>query len=300
MIEGECTASTLFAVEDSNAKRTRVLSIDTSQAPATVYAELNVTDPNGIVEAQLLKRNFSTSNIVLGDGALALDAEGIASSAYGGFWIANEGSGTAGSAEDPLMSPNFLVKISDDGVVQGTVFLPDSLNAVQADNGFEGVEEDGTRVIVGFQRPLLNETDNRIGVYDTKSKEWAFCFYTVDPVESPDGGWVGIADISRRGPGSFLVMERDSKDDDEARVKRIYKTQIDYGESLSGQILTKELVIDLLPLIQEATSDGDLVPEKFEGMGIDGFGNLWVVNDSDGNDDDTYLIKVLSNASWSS
>jgi hypothetical protein len=300
MAEGECANSTLFAVEDSNARNARVLSIDTSRSPAVVFAELNVTDPEGIVEAGLAKRNFSQSGILsASDGTLALDSEGVAASAYGGFWIANEGAGAVGSADEPLRSPNFLVKVGSDGVVQDAVFLPDSVNAVQADNGFEGVEEDGKRVIVGFQKPWRNDTYNRIGVYDTDSKSWTFCFYQVDRPESPDGRWVGIADITRLEPGSFLVMERDNKDDDEAQFKRIYRTKIDYGESLSGQLLTKELVVDLLPLIQGATGDGS-VPEKFEGMAVDGLGNLWVVNDSDGDDDKAYLIKVLSNVTATS
>jgi Esterase-like activity of phytase len=285
-----CTASTLFAVEDSFAKKTRVLSIDTSRSPAVVVSELVVTDPTGLVESGLIARNFTDTEIVNGDGTLKLDAEAVAALDDGGFWIANEGDGAVNSVDEPLRSPNFLVRVDDSGVVKDVVFLPDAVNAVQDGYGFEGLDVDGQRVVVGFQRPWLNDTHNRIGIYNTDTLQWSFHFYIVDPPESPDGGWVGIADLVHTGNGEFLVMERDSKDDDEARVKRIYRTQINYEDSFAGLVLDKEFVLDVLPIVQEAA--GGMIPEKVEGLAFDGVGNLWIVTDNDGGDEETYLLKV--------
>jgi Esterase-like activity of phytase len=293
-----CSASTLYAVEDSYADKTRVLSIDTSRSPAVVVSELVVADPSGLVEAGLVARNFTNTDIINGDGTLKLDAEAVAALDDGGFWIASEGSGAVNSVEEPLRSPNFIVRVDDGGVVNDAVFLPDALNAVQDGFGFEGLDVDGPYVVVAFQRPWLNDTNNRIGIYNTDTLQWKFTFYAVDAPESPDGGWVGISEIALLGNGTFLVMERDSKNDDEARVKRIYKTQINYDDISTGSVLDKELVLDVLPLVQEAA--GGLIPEKVEGMAFDGLGNLWIVTDNDGGDEETYFLKVLTNASLSS
>jgi Esterase-like activity of phytase len=293
-----CSASTLYAVEDSYAGKTRVLSIDTSRSPAVVVSELVVTDPSSLVEAGLVARDFTNTDIINGDGTLKLDAEAVAALDDGGFWIASEGSGAVNSVEEPLRSPNFIVRVDDAGVVNDAVFLPDALNAEQAGFGFEGLDVDGPYVVVAFQRPWLNDTHNRIGIYNTETLEWKFTFYAVAAPESPDGGWVGISEIALLGNGTFLVMERDSKNDDEARVKRIYKTRINYDDISTLSVLDKALVLDVLPLVQEAA--GGLIPEKVEGMAFDGFGNLWIVTDNDGGDEETYFLKVLTNASLSS
>lgn len=287
-----CSASTLYAVEDSFANKTRVLSIDTSQSSAMIVSELVVIDPSGHVEAGLLALNFSDTDIVNADGTLKLDAEAVAALDDGGFWIASEGGGAVNSIEEPLRSPNFIVRVDDVGVVKDAVFLPDALNAEQDGYGFEGLDVDGQHVVVAFQRPWLNDTDTRIGIYNTDTLQWTFNFYAVDPPESPDGGWVGISDITHIGNGTFLVMERDSKDDDEARVKRIYKTQVNYDDNSTGLVLEKEFVLDVLPLVKDAA--GGLIPEKVEGMAFDGFGNLWIVTDNDGGDEETYLVKALT------
>ena len=103
---------------------------------------------------------------------------------------------------------------------------------------------------------------------------------------------MGLADTTHIGGGEFLVLERDSKKNNEAAVKRIYKTKIDnYGTSRNGTVLTKEFVIDVLPLFAQA-DDGKVV-ENIEGMGIDGFGNLWVINDDGGGDHPTIMLNVI-------
>ena len=114
----------------------------------------------------------------------------------GGFWVASEGSGTVGDAAYPVKTANLIYKLSASGVIEDIVGLPADVNAKQMRFGFEGVAESEGKLVVAFQRAWKGESKPRIGVYDLVAKTWQFMFYPLDAVSSPNGGWVGLSDIT--------------------------------------------------------------------------------------------------------
>jgi len=338
---------TIYAVDDRYADENRILTIDTSADPVPrVVDELFLNDFDRVLVDALNSKNYGDAieRLVTVNNTLSIDGEGLVrSSITDTFWVVHEGEDLA------VISPNMLVQVNaTTGSVLQVVFLPDDFVAMQTNNGLEGITElvavsnkeddpvgdsgnatTGAGVhsvlIVGVQREWGDEAYPRIGAYDTRTGQWRFAYYPVDPVESPDGGWVGVADLSYNASdvagssssqyGSLLVVERDNKGGDEARVKRIYKTKLDplmmsdgstasAGAGTTGNsststvipVLEKELVLDLIPIL-EAAYNGPIV-EKTEGMALDGNGNLWIVNDDDGDGfegggDPTLLLKVI-------
>ena len=78
----------------------------------------------------------------------------------------------------------------------------------------------------------------------------------------------------------------------DAVIKRIYK--IDLGKHSPGDTVTKTLFQDLYPVLAE---EGGLIVEKIEGLAVDSSGEVWIVNDNDGVDDnngETLLLNVRS------
>ena len=105
-------ANILYSVEDSAYGSSRIFTIDTSNFPYTITAETRFTDTNGILKAAYPSANFSDYVLVNTDNTVNMDPEGIAVSYKGGFWIANEGSGTVGDADRPIEMHNFIIKVS--------------------------------------------------------------------------------------------------------------------------------------------------------------------------------------------
>ena len=106
-------------------------------------------------------------------------------------------------------------------------------------------------------------------------------YYPLDEPESPNGGWVGLSDITAVGDGTFLVLERDNQGGPDMRIKRIYKIDlagIDEVHPLrkigDGDVIEKELVKDIL---EDMKSGGGVGFEKVEGMAyLDG--DVWIVS----------------------
>ena len=156
--------------------------------------------------------------------------------------------------------------------------------------GFEGVAEADGKLVVAFQRAWNNEANPRIGVFDLTSRTWQFMFYPLDPVASPNGGWIGLSDITALGGNQFLVVERDNQGGPDARVKRLYR--IDLTGKTDGATLSKVLIRDLVP---DLKAPGGNVPEKIEGLAVLPNGGVVIVNDNDGVDGgsgETQLIRL--------
>jgi hypothetical protein len=190
-----------------------------------------------------------------------------------------------------------------------TVHLPASVDALQRRFGFEGVAsvmESGVEVLyVAFQRAWVgdpapnNTTDGgkvRIGRYDTSTASWTFAYYPLDLRESPNGGWVGLSEITALGGGKFAIVERDNQANTDARIKRIYG--IDVGEvafrpqGMPFDTLDKILLRDLMP---DLLATNGMVLEKIESLAVTAKGDLLFANDNDGVDDsngETQLIRV--------
>lgn len=221
--------------------------------------------------------------------------------AFGGAFVVShfsrsvhEGAGTVGDVDRPVETPNVLFKLDDSFVIEKVVLLPAEVNAIQLRFGFEGVAEYGDVVVVCFQRAWGGEDFVRIGMYDTVDESWSFGFYPLDDPESQNGGWVGLSDIAPLGDGYFLVLERDNQAGPDAAVKRIYKINLNGVED--GDILQKFLVMDILYELKTATN-GPVV-EKVEGLTVSPDGEVWIVNDNDGIDDNSGETLLLSLGEW--
>ncbi len=280
----------LYTIHDSFFQQSRIYAMDISQKPALIRDE-----------------------IVLQNGGLTvdLDPEGIAVSASGdrSFWLASEGAGSVDDPAQPVTSNNVVTHAAPDGTILETIVLPASVNDKQRRFGFEGIAsvlEGGREILyLAFQRawvgdPSPNDIDDggkvRIGRYNTVTGDWTFAYYPLEVRQSPNGGWVGLSEITALGNGEFAVVERDNQANTDARIKRVYKFSL-AGVTFKPEgnlfdTLNKTLVRDLIPDL-EAT--GGLVLEKIESLAVTKKGDLLFANDNDGVDDssgETQLVRV--------
>lgn len=282
--------TTLYTVNDSFFRSSRIYQIDLGQQPARITSEIAINDNNGVLAALAASLPDTASAttfddvdlaaMINADGTVNLDSEGISMASGGGFWIASEGAGTItgeGATTSAVSKANLLLRVAANGVIQQVIPLPPEMNALQLRFGFEGVAEADGLLVVAFQRAWNNEVAPRIGVYDLTTGAWSYRFYPLDPVASPNGGWVGLSDISALGNNRFLVVERDNQGGPDARVKRLYR--IDLTSVAAGETLRKVLVRDLM---SDLRAPGGNVPEKIEGLAVLPGGDVVIVNDNDG------------------
>lgn len=254
----------LWSVTDAAFAETRLLSVDVSTTPAVIDREVPVTQ----------------------DGApVALDAEGIAARADGGFWLGVEG------ATGP---ENRLVRVDAAGAVVETVLLPADVTAGLTKWGVEGVttttDAGGEHVYVALQRGLTTDAGGlggtaRIGRYDVTGGTWTWFAYPLTPT-SVAGDWMGLSEIVAVDADSFAVVERDKLNGPDAAVKAVY--QVDPPASTTGQAgvvpLTKTLAVDVLPALRATRG---WTQEKLEGLTVGGDGQVYAVTDNDAADDAT-------------
>ena len=293
------TGSLVYAVDDSFYASNRIFEIDTAVKPAKLQKDIRITDPNGKIAALAASlpdaadvNAFDDTDLaamVNADKSVNLDPEGVAVASAGGFWVASEGSGTVGAAAYPVKTANLIFKVSATGVIEDIIGLPADVNAKQQRFGFEGVAEADGKLVVAFQRAWAGETQPRIGVYDLVAKTWQFMFYPLDAVASPNGGWVGLSDITALGGGKFMVVERDNQGGPDARIKRLYS--INLTGVAAGATLTKTLVRDVL---NDLKVPGGQVTEKIEGLARLANGDVLIVNDNDGVDDNSGEVQLIN------
>lgn len=288
----------LYAIEDSFYGQNRIFGIDITQTPAELNTEINIVDTNGVFAAiptdDVGDDNdvFSSADLdalINDDNTVNIDPEGIAVASDGGFWVASEGSGTVGDVDRPVTSLNFVFKTDVNGLIENVITLPDELNAVQLRFGFEGIAEYNGSAYVAFQRVWPGDENARIGIYDVVGGTWSFLFYPLDAPESQNGGWVGLSDITSLGNGEFLIVERDNQGGPDAAIKRLYK--IDVTGLAADSVVTKELVRDLMPDLAEP---GGLIYEKVEGSAVTAGGDVYIVNDNDGVDDNSGETQLIN------
>jgi hypothetical protein len=299
--------NTVYGVEDSFFGSNRIFGIDVSQKPAVIKSEITIRDTGGRFAAfkatlpaakndQAFDQDDVSKMINL-DGSVNLDPEGIAIASAGGFWVASEGSGskTAYETKRNITSANLIFKVSATGVIERVIPLPAAMNDMQARYGFEGVTEHNGKLVVAIQRSwdIANKNGNPlIGLFDLTTAAWSFMSYPIDPVASPNGGWVGLSEITAIGNNRYLVVERDNHMGPDARIKRIYR--IDLTGKSDGAILTKTLVRDLM---DDLKATKGLVLEKVEGLAVLPNGQVLIVTDNDGVNDhggggETQLIRL--------
>ena len=297
----------LYAVEDSFYQKNRIFTLDVSESPAKLVAEMRITDINEVFTSfpSVNLTDISVDDdhatradvfdqvdkdlMINDDKTVNIDPEGIAKATDGGFWVVSEGAGTVGDADRPVNSLNFIFKTDPNGVIEDVISLPAALNDVQLRFGFEGVAEYNSNVYVAFQRVWPGDDNVRIGIYDTVSETWSFLFYPLETPASQNGGWVGLSDLTALGNGEFLVVERDNQGGPDAAIKRLYK--FDVTGLAADAIVTKTLVRDLMDNLAET---GGLTPEKIEGSAVMANGDVYIVNDNDGVDDNSGETRLIN------
>jgi hypothetical protein len=285
-----------FTTEDSAFTSNRILRIDANQSPARVVSEITLKDTNDVLASTALftgpqnqnpevDNNFDAEDraaLINADKTVNLDPEGLAVASDGGFWLANEGSGTINDPDRPIETLNWIIKTNSSGVIERVISLPEEVISQQIRFGFEGVSESDGKLVVAFQRAWLGQANPWIGVYDLTIGTWSFTDYPLDAATSQNGGWVGLSDIAALGAGRFAVIERDNQMGFDASIKRIY--EFDLNASLVEGSLNKTLRVDLLDQLR---SFGGLVVEKIEGLAVDAAGQFKVLSDNDGVDDNS-------------
>jgi len=294
--------NTAYTVQDSFYDSSRIFTLDLEQSPAKIIQQMVLKDTNSTLSA-------IDSSLVNDDAEMTvnLDPEGIAIAHSGGFWVASEGKGSIGDLDKPFEFENMLFKVSTSGVIEEVVTLPSETANRQIRFGFEGVASaiDGNSeeiLYVAFQRTWAGDQSNhvRIGQYNTVTKAWAFFYYELDQVESLNGGWVGLSEITYLGNDQFMVIERDNQGGPDAAIKRLYSFSIagltpladDGSNTVSYPVVSKTLVDDLM---DKLAATGGLTLEKIEGLAVKADGTVLVINDNDGVDDsngETQLLRL--------
>lgn len=265
---------TMWAVSDSFLAQPFIYKIDVRRSPAVITKRI----PVGLAD---------TDDQLQGE----FDLEGIVARPEGGFWLASEGRTNAGSSR-----PNLIVRAAGDGSVLQSIPLPASLVAKANSSGFEGVTVTGTEaggdetVWVVLQREWADDAKGfvKIGRYDVAAGAWTFARYPLDAVESPNGGWVGLSEITILPDGrTAAIIERDNQLAGGARIKRIYGVDLldpavtwkPHGETLDT--VSKSLLADV---IGDLDAKSISVPDKLEGAGITKDGQVFLSTDNDGVD----------------
>ena len=298
---------TLYAVEDSFFRSNRIFEMDVTASPAIIKREIQIKDSNDVFKNVSLTLPATKDNqafdqtdvaaMINADKSVNIDPEGIAMATGGGFWVASEGAGSKTTYESGrnIVSANLIFKVAANGDIQEVIALPPELNALQTRYGLEGVAEHDGKLVVAIQRSWdsSNKAGNpSIGVYDLSAKTWMFLSYPLDPVSSPNGGWVGLSEITAIGGNQYLVVERDNQMGPDARIKRLYK--VDLTGKANGALLSKTLVRDLLPDLKATKG---LPLEKIEGLAVLPSGEVLFSTDNDGVNDhggggETQLIRL--------
>lgn len=280
----------LWSVEDSAFDKSRIFKIDTSTMPAKLVKEIRIMDSNDVMASMTTSGateddssfdDVDLAALINADKTINIDPEGI-SSVADGFWVVSEGSGTIGDTNRPIKSLNMLIKTDMNGVIEQVVTLPNELNDIQLRFGFEGVTVWNGIAYVAMQRAWGGEANPRIGMYDIANDSWEFAFYPLDAAESQDGGWVGLSDITYMGNGYMMVLERDNKGGPDAAIKRIYSVEM--SELTSGNTVSKFLLRDIKA---DLDATGAMTFEKVEGMSRNAEGEVYILNDNDGVDDNS-------------
>ena len=287
----------VYSVYDSFYDKSRIFVIDVDVEPALITGEIILKDSLGVLATVAPDR-------VNDDASVNLDLEGLAARPDGGFWVVSEGAGSVDDESRPVETPNLALRVDPDGVIEKVVTLPETTNVRQRRFGFEGVASVGSGddevLYVAFQREWVDDPDNRvrIGRYDG---EWRFFHYPIESPVSPNGGWVGLSEITALSDDRFAVIERDNQGGDDAAIKRIYTFTVagltpvadaPAGETAAFPVVEKTLVRDL---IDDLRAPRGAVLEKIEGLAALKNGVALIVNDNDGVDDsngETQLLKL--------
>ena len=277
-------ADVVWAVSDSVLAQAYLYRIDVGRSPALITSRIPI---GGVGVADQTRGDY--------------DLEGVAARPEGGFWVASEGRTNAGSSR-----PNLIVRLDAAGAVLAAVPLPPAVTAGATSSGLEGIAVTGTNtggdevVWVAVQREWADDPSGlvKLGRYEVASGVWSFAHYPLDAVESPNGGFVGLSEITLLADGRLAVIERDNQLGSDARIKRIYVVDpaavrfAPAGTTLP--VVAKTLLADVRELLDDASIS---VPDKLEGLAVTADGRAYLVTDNDGVEEN-YGETVFRSVSW--
>lgn len=308
--------NSVYTIHDSFYRKSRIYRArGSNDGPAKIVKETVIHDTSGVLATTLadLKANlpgtddFDPTSLINDDMTVNLDLEGIAAVKHGRFWLASEGrgnlvDGVSDPDDRPFESPNLLVRVDKFGNIEDVVLPPLDVTQNQLRFGFEGVDQAGKYLFVAFQRAWQADGDPadmaRIGRYNLQNGTWGFAHYPLESPTSPAGGWVGLSELTHLGGGEFAVIERDNQGGPDAAIKHVstFSVQgiqfLDASQVANFDVVTKELAVDLISS-GAFDSTGGLIPEKLEGMTVLPGGDVIIVNDNDGTDDNSGETRVL-------
>ncbi|MGE0679468.1 MAG: esterase-like activity of phytase family protein [Candidatus Binatia bacterium] len=275
--------NTLLAVWDSYYSESNIFRIDVSTKPAVI-----------------------TESMTIQGGAGNYDPEGIASAPDHTLWIASEGNATDSR-------PNLLLQTDLAGHVIQEVSLPQAILDCRAastrrstlGSGFEGVTVvpgNGRtyKLFVAQQRgwdyttPECEELDDdagglnangepnwtRIWIYDPVTNTWDHVAWELAPLPA-NASWIGLSEITLAPDDSYIVLERDNRTGDFAKLKTLVK--VPHNVLADGLISNDEKsVYDMIP---ELKATNGWITDKPEGVAITRDGRTFVVTDNDGVED---------------
>lgn len=291
-----------YSIEDGFFGFNRILEFDLSTTPITLSREIQITDPNALIDDLPIASTQSSGDVFDGedrdelrnaDGTINLDFEGIAQVNGGGFWLAAEGDGTVGSPLfDPIDSRNRIFQTDANGVIVDIISLPNDVDLIQRDEGFSGIAQIGNRLVVPFEAQWNNEVNVRLGIYDLGTDTWSFVFYPLENIISQNGGTIGLYGAAAIDDDNILILERDDQGGPDAALKRLYRVNL--AGVNDGDIITKTLERDLIPSGDLDDPGGQVLP-FYEGVTINADGNVLIINDNNGTEDgngETRLINL--------
>lgn len=261
-------AGILYAVSDSfYSSQPAIFTIDANKSPAQIIHKMTITKE--------------------GKPAKKLDLEGIAVDPKGGYWLASEGN-------SKKEVPHAIYHVTADGNIDQTIPFPSALLEQQKRFGAEGITLVNDTLWIAIQRPWKDDSKHqtKLLAYNLNSQTWKAAHY---PLEHAKTGWMGLSEITAHN-GHLYILERDNQLAEAAKVKRLYKVDLntvntaELGSKLPE--VSKSLVYDFLPDLQ---SSNGVVVDKIEGFTIDANNIGYAITDNDGVDDstgETYFLKV--------
>lgn len=282
----------VLAVWDSFYADSRVFRIDPDKTPARVKG----------------------STALLG-GTGNYDPEGIAIAPDGTWWIASEGNASGSRPNRLLQVAKNGVVLQEVGLpaeIEACRAAEYALEDSEGEqigsigslgSGFEGVaiyrERRGYKLLVAQQRgwnyttmgcqdldddPIDTDksepTQTRIWIYDPSSGEWDHVAWELAPVPM-NASWSGLSEITRTKKGDYVLIERDNRTGDFARLKTLVKVS---GNDLidDGITAAEKSVVDIIPALE---ANNGWITDKPEGTAITRDGKVFLVTDNDGVDD---------------
>jgi hypothetical protein len=207
---------------------------DIAIEPGTIY-QVDLAQTPAVIEDTI---ELSAVPAAMG----AVDIEGLAARAGGGFWVASEGDGGD--------LPNALLEVGADGAVSAAHYLPTAIADVIGGQGLEGVSVVGSgaaeQVFVVLQRALPGEAGARIGRYTPATGQWAWWAYPLEAAGNVAGDWIGLSEVTALDADTVAVVERDKQFGTYAKVKRVYQVDLP-APGAAVTPVTKTLAVDLLP-----------------------------------------------------